>query len=41
VAVEHGAYWDTPGSKVASLISFTKTKLTRATFDADHGQVTT
>ncbi|WP_345523782.1 pyridoxamine 5'-phosphate oxidase family protein [Nocardioides conyzicola] len=39
VDVEHGEYWDTPGSKVASLISFAKTKLTGATFDADHGSV--
>ncbi len=39
VAVEHGEYWDTPGSKIASLVSFAKTKLTGATFDADHGTV--
>ena len=41
VDVEHGEYWDTPGSKVASLISFAKTKLTGATYDADHGTVDT
>ena len=39
VDVEHGEYWDTPGSKVASLISFAKTKLTGDTYDADHGSV--
>ena len=37
VDVEGGEYWDTPGSKVASLISFAKTKLTGATYDAEHG----
>ena len=30
-------YWDTPGGKVASLLSFAKTRLTGATYDADHG----
>ncbi|MEP9365150.1 pyridoxamine 5'-phosphate oxidase family protein [Nocardioides sp. CN2-186] len=39
VDVESGEYWDTPGSKVASLLSFVKTKLTGDTLDADHGQV--
>ena len=39
VDVEHGEYWDTPGGKVASLISFAKTKLTGDTYDADHGTV--
>jgi general stress protein 26 len=39
VEVEHGEYWDTPGGKVASLLSFAKTKLTGDTFDADHGTV--
>ena len=39
VDVEHGEYWDTPGGKVASLISFAKTKLTGDTYDADHGVV--
>jgi hypothetical protein len=35
--VEGGEYWDTPGGKVASLISLAKTKLTGETYDADHG----
>jgi general stress protein 26 len=39
VDVEHGEYWDTPGGKVASLLSFAKTKLTGDTYDADHGTV--
>ena len=39
VDVEQGEYWDTPGGKVASLISFAKTKLTGDTYDADHGTV--
>ena len=39
VEVERGEYWDTPGGKVASLISFAKTKLTGETYDADHGTV--
>lgn len=39
VDVEHGEYWDTPGGKVASLLSFAKTKLTGDTYDADHGSV--
>ncbi|HEX3929399.1 MAG TPA: pyridoxamine 5'-phosphate oxidase family protein [Nocardioides sp.] len=39
VDVEQAEYWDTPGSKVASLISFAKTKMTGATYDADHGNV--
>ena len=39
VDVEEAEYWDTPGSTVASLISFAKTKLTGATFEADHGVV--
>ena len=39
VEVEAAEYWDTPGSKVASLVSFVKTKLTGATYDADHGTV--
>lgn len=40
VDVEAGEYWDTPGGKVASLISLAKTKLTGETYDADHGTVT-
>jgi general stress protein 26 len=39
VDVEQGEYWDTPGGKVASLLSFVKTKLTGDTYDADHGTV--
>ena len=39
VDVEQAEYWDTPGSTVASLISFAKTKLTGETFEADHGVV--
>ena len=39
VDVEHGEYWDTPGSKIASLLSFAKAKLTGDTFDAEHGTV--
>jgi len=39
VDLQHGEYWDTPGGKVASLISFAKTKLTGDTYDADHGSV--
>lgn len=39
VAVDEAEYWDTPGGKVASLISFAKTKLTGETYDADHGTV--
>ena len=41
VDVEHGEYWDTPGGKIASLVSFAKTKLGGDTFDAEHGTVTT
>ena len=39
VDVEEAEYWDTPGGKIASLISFAKTKLTGETYDADHGTV--
>jgi general stress protein 26 len=39
VDVEEGEYWDTPGGKVASLLSFAKTKLTGDTYDAEHGNV--
>jgi general stress protein 26 len=39
VDVDHGEYWDTPGGKVASLISFAKTKLTGDTYDSEHGSV--
>jgi general stress protein 26 len=36
VDVEEAEYWDTPGGKVASLISFAKTRLTGDTYDAEH-----
>jgi general stress protein 26 len=39
VDVDQGEYWDTPGGKVASLISFAKTRLTGDTYDAGHGVV--
>ena len=39
VDVERGEYWDTPGGKVASLLSFAKTKLTGETYDTEHGVV--
>jgi general stress protein 26 len=39
VDVEEAEYWDTPGGKVASLVSFAKTKLTGDTYDAEHGTV--
>ena len=37
VDLHGGEYWDTPGGKVASLLSFAKTKLTGKTYDTDHG----
>ena len=40
VDVERGEYWDSPGGKVASLLSFAKVKLTGATYDSEHGTVT-
>jgi general stress protein 26 len=39
VDVDEAEWWDTPGGKVASLISFAKTKLTGDTYDAEHGTV--
>ncbi len=39
VGVEEGEYWDTPGGRVASLLSFAKTRLTGDTYDTDHGVV--
>ena len=39
VDVEEGEYWDTPGGKIASLVSFAKTRLTGDTYDAEHGVV--
>lgn len=41
VDVEGGEYWDTPGGRVASLLSFAKTKITGETYDADHGTLDT
>jgi general stress protein 26 len=32
-----GEFWDTPGGKVVSLLSFAKAKLTGETYDAEHG----
>jgi general stress protein 26 len=40
VDVERVEYWDTPGSKVASLLSFAKAKVTGSTLDTDHGTLT-
>jgi general stress protein 26 len=40
VDLDRVEYWDTPGGKIASLISFAKTKVTGATYDAEHGTVT-
>ena len=40
IEVEEAEYWDTPGGKVASLISFAKTRLTGDTYDAEHAVVT-
>ena len=39
VDIEQAEYWDTPGGKVASLISFAKTRLTGDTYEAEHGTV--
>jgi len=39
VEVAEAEYWDTPGSKVASLISFAKTKLTGEPYESEHGVV--
>lgn len=39
VDVEKGEYWDSPGGKLASLISFAKVKLTGEPYDAGHGTV--
>lgn len=39
--IDAGEYWDTPGSRVASALSFVKAKLTGDTLDADHGTVRT
>jgi general stress protein 26 len=39
VDVDRAEYWDSPGGKVASLVSFAKVKLTGDTYDSDHGVV--
>jgi len=39
VEVEQAEYWDSPGSKAASLLSFVKAKITGSTLDTDHGTV--
>ncbi|GAA1968162.1 pyridoxamine 5'-phosphate oxidase family protein [Nocardioides panacihumi] len=41
VDVDEVEFWDTPGGKIASLVSLAKTKLTGETYDADHGTVQT
>jgi general stress protein 26 len=41
VDVERGEYWDTPGSKLASAISFVKAKATGEPFHSDHGTLDT
>ena len=40
VDVDRAEYWDSPGGKVASLLSFAKAKLTGNTYDTDHGTAT-
>ncbi len=37
VDLEGGEYWDSPGGRIASLVSFVKTKVTGDTLDADTG----
>jgi general stress protein 26 len=39
VDVDQAEYWDTPGGKIASVVSLVKTKLTGDTYDAEHGTV--
>jgi general stress protein 26 len=41
VDVERGEYWDTPGSKLASALSFAKSKVTGEPFRSDHGTLDT
>jgi len=41
VALDRAEYWDSPGGKGASLISFVKTKLTGDNYDTEHGIVAT
>jgi general stress protein 26 len=40
VDVDKAEYWDSPGGKVASLMSFAKAKVTGDTLDSEHGSVT-
>jgi general stress protein 26 len=39
VDIDSAEYWDTPGGKIASLLSFAKTKLTGDTYDTEHGKL--
>lgn len=39
VEIDSAEYWDTPGGRIASLLSFAKTKLTGDTYDAEHARV--
>ena len=39
VDVTGGEYWDSPGGKLASLLSFAKTKLGGDTYDTEHAVV--
>lgn len=41
VDVERGEYWDTPGSRLASALSFAKAKVTGETYDSEHGTLDT
>ena len=41
MTAETGEYWDTPGGRIATLISFVKSKLTGERFDGgDNATVT-
>jgi len=39
VDVEQAEYWDTTGGRIASLISYAKTRVSGQTYDAEHGTV--
>ena len=39
VDLERGEYWDSPGGRIASLLSFAKTRLTGETYDAEHRSI--
>jgi general stress protein 26 len=39
VDIDSAEYWDTPGGKIASLLSFAKTKITGDTYDAEHAKL--